>query len=443
MARMIFLPRWPQLLLLSFVLLGLLGLRGSEGQAQPRMMRIGLQTKQAEIRLQANVPLRVEATPAAPLTVPAEQTLIFRAQNGGGALFDPNDAQLLQFTTPAQVRIAPANGAAQPEQPLIRVLGPGKHYDGKPDRPYRGDFEIQPRNEGLTVVNIVDIESYLLGVVSSEMSPGYPVEALKAQAMAARSYALKNRGRFAAQGFDLDDTAASQVYGGVFNEDPRTTRAVMETAGQVMTYGGQIIDAVYSSTCGGFTESAEEAWGRPVPYLVSVADYHSDLDPAVTVYPKSEITWAYYFKFARAFNCLQPKYAKPEAFRWVKIMTRKEIEAGLPEQYKVGTLQNIVPLRRGASGRIMSLRLEGSDGTAQIDKELPIRKAFGGLRSSAFTYDVYRDDNGTPTVFAFWGAGWGHGLGMCQVGAVGLAEQGWTYDKILKHYYNGIIIEKR
>jgi len=376
-----------------------------------------------------------------PITIPAEQALVFRTQNGVGTLESPEGTLVLIFAASVRVRPAPAVGA--PDVLLIRLLGTTRHYDGKPDRPYRGAMEILPRPDGLTVVNVVDVEPYLYGVVSSEMSPGYPAEALKAQAVAARTYALKNAGRLAALGFDLDDTAACQVYGGYFSEDPRTTAAVDGTAGQVLTYGGTLIDAVYSSTCGGYTESAEEAWGRAVPYLQSVPDFVGDADPVVAQHPTNEAGWAAYFKVARALNCLQPKYAKPEAFRWVKLITRQELEAGLPAEDQVGAVQNIVPLHRGQSGRITALRLEGSDRSVTITKELPIRKAFGGLRSSAFTVDIYRDDNGVPVVFAFWGAGWGHALGLCQVGALGLADQGWSYDKILTYYYHGVKLEKR
>ncbi|MHB9110125.1 MAG: SpoIID/LytB domain-containing protein [Armatimonadota bacterium] len=437
--------RWPWMML-GVLLLAVLGLRGSQGQAQTTTLRIGLQTKQAEVRLQVNVPVQVQAPGAEPITLPAEQMLVFRPQTTGGTpptggiLHSPDGTQVLAFTAPVQVRPVPADG---PDPALIRLLGPSRHYDKKADRPYRGVMEIMPRAEGLTVVNVVGVEPYLYGVVSSEMSPSYPLEALKAQAVAARTYAVRNVGKWAAHGFDLDDTAASQVYGGYFSEDPRTNAAVDGTSGMVLMHDGKIVDAVYSSTCGGFTESAEEAWGRAVPYLVGIADHRGNIDPAFAIRPTDEAGWANYFKYARAFNCLQPKYARVEAFRWVKLMTRKELEAGLPADYQVGTVQNIVPLRRGLSGRITALRLEGSDRSVTISKELPIRKAFGGLRSSAFTVDVFRDDNGVPAVFAFWGAGWGHGLGMCQVGAVGLADQGWSYEKILTHYYRGTVLEKR
>ncbi|MHB9133196.1 MAG: SpoIID/LytB domain-containing protein [Armatimonadota bacterium] len=432
-----------------FPLLVVFTLVAAQGEPQHHDLRIGLQTQQTEVRLQGAIPVKIDAAGVKSLTLPENQVLIFRPADKGVQLLDDNGNTVLTATGPIQVKPdldakpaeAPQPGAPAPT-PLIKLLGPTRHYDGKTDRPYRGYMEILPRTEGLTVVNVVDMEAYLLGVVSSEMSPRYPLEALKAQAIAARTYALKNLGRCASQGFDLDDTAACQVYGGYPSEDPRTSKAVQETANMVLIHNGALVDAVYSSTCGGYTESAEQAWGRAVPYLVGRPDFHEENAP-IGAYPKSEQEWADFFKTARALHCLQPKFAKTEAFRWVKLITRKEIEAGLPEQYRVGTVMNITPLRRGKSGRIYALRLDGSDRSVTIEKELPIRKALGSLRSSAFSVDIYRDDNDVPVVFAFWGAGWGHGLGMCQVGAVGLADEGWTYDKILTHYYHGVNIETR
>ncbi len=144
----------------------------------------------------------------------------------------------------------------------------------------------------------------------------------------------------------------------------------------------------------------------------------------------------------RPLHCLQPKYPHVAAFRWVKVMTRRELEEGLPAELRVGEVRRIVPLHRGFSGRITSLRLVGSQRSATIEKELPICKAFGQLRSSAFSVETYRDDRDMPVVFVFWGAGWGHGLGMCQVGAVGLADEGWSYDRILSYYYTGVTLER-
>lgn len=394
-----------------------------------RNLRIGLETKQPLLGLQGNTPLYVTASGATVMRVPAEQSVTFAMAAEGITVTGP-DGQIVVAASP--VSIAAENTDAQ-----IRLLGPGEHYDGKPDRPYRGTFEILATTDGLTAINIVDVEAYLLGVVSSEMRPDYPVEALKSQAIAARTYALKNIGRHKSLGYDLDDTQHCQVYGGVYSEDPRTTQAVQETAGMVLTYNGQLINAEYSSTCGGFTESAEASLGTDVPYLRGVTD-----NEGVT-YPTTEAGWAAFFKSSPTTFCLQPEHAKYEAFRWVKLVTRQEVETVLAEQYQIGTVRKIVPLRRGVSGRVYALRIDGTAGSVTLEKENPIRRLFGGLRSTAFTIDTYADDAGTPVVFALWGAGFGHGRGMCQVGAVGLAERGWTAERILQHYYQDTQIERQ
>jgi len=436
-------------LIYGFAALTLLTMVGVNGQSAPREVRVGLQTEQPIVRLQGNVPLTVISGDKQ-FPIDAGKPVTFTAGPNGGTSITAADGTVLGAAMNAvQVQPSPTppdTRMRDPDQPtlappMISLLGPTRHYDGKPDRPYRGSFEIIPTPNGLTVVNIVDVESYLQGVVSSEMSPSYPVEALKAQAVAARTYALKNLGRHRNLGYDLDDTAHCQVYGGYFSEDRRTNQAVNDTGGLVMTYDGTLIDAVYSSTCAGYTESSEAAWGRAVPYLVSVPDFHPEDIPEATR-PVTENDWAAFFKSGRGYHCLQPKYAKLEAFRWVKLMTRQELEAGLPDTVKVGTVKEIIPCTRGESGRITALRLVGSDRCITIEKELPIRKALGGLRSSAFVVDTYRDETGVPVVFAFWGGGWGHGIGMCQVGAVGMALEGVTYQAILTYYYHGVTLQR-
>ncbi len=430
--------------ILSLMLSTLLFSR-AEGQGLPATIRIGLQSAQATVRLSGTAPFFVAAVGTNNLPLAAGSVVVCKPNGGGISITDADGKALLE--APAKLTVLldpnpPADAIVDPAtQPAIRLLGPTRHYDGKADRPYRGSFELIARADGLTVVNIVPFEAYLWGVVSSEMSPRYPSEALKAQAIAARTYAARNLNRRGALGFDLDDTAACQVYGGVPSEDPRTTKAVNDTAGMVLTYDGKLIDAVYSSTCGGYTESAEQAWGRAVPYLQSVADFAPGTAAPFTPKPTNEEGWAAIFKTNRGLNCLQPKWANPEAFRWVKLLTRKEVEAALGQNDNLGAIQNLTVLKRGDSGRITQLKVDGAASAVTLEGELKIRRALGELRSSAFTVDIYRDDAGTPVVFAFWGGGWGHGLGMCQVGAVGMAENGLPYDTILTYYYAGVKIE--
>jgi len=424
------------------VLLGVLAFTTAHGQPAEVEIRIGLQTKQATVCVQSMSPLRVTGGLSV-YNAPAEQLLVCTPVDGGVHVADKDGAVLLTAGGPVLIAPDKTASAALPENSrptlFIRLLGPTRHYDGKADRPYRGVFEILPRDGGLTVVNRVPLEPYLWGVVSSEMGPAFPAEALKAQAVAARTYAVKNIGRFSALGYDLDDTPGSQVYGGVFSEDPRTTQAVTDTTGMLLRYNGQLVDALYASTCGGYTEAASEAYGHDVPYLRSVSDFS---DAPKTVYPRptTEDEWLAYFKSMKALNCLQPVYANPQAFRWVVMLKRKDLEAALPAGLQVGTIMNLTPVRRGASGRLTALRIEGADRGVTVEKEAQIRHYLGGLRSSAFAIETFRDDNGVPVVFAIWGGGWGHGLGMCQVGAVGLALQGLSYEKILSYYYQGVSI---
>lgn len=436
--------------LLGLLLVWLAALQSARGQGVQHMLRIGLQTQESEVRLSAPQPVCVQTYCTPLLNVPADYVFVCRPTATGIGVYDTSGRLLTQADGRLQIvpnfppppEMDEAQYTNTPAIPLVRLLAPAQHAEGKCDRLYRGSLELDPCAGKLTVVNVVDVESYLLGVVPSEMCHTYPLEALKAQAVAARTYALKNVGRFAAQGFDLTDTASSQVYGGYCCEKPRSTRAVLDTLGVVLTSDSELIDAVYSSTCGGFTESATEAWGRPVSYLRGVADFEPEPTEPLT-HPDTEAAWADYFKTVRPLHCLQPKYAHAAAFRWVKVLTRRELEDGLPPELHVGVVRRIMPLHRGYSGRITAVRLVGSQRSVDIEKELPICKAFGQLRSSAFSVDTYRDDSGAPVVFIFWGAGWGHGLGMCQVGALGLAEEGWTYDKILSFYYAGVTLEKR
>jgi SpoIID/LytB domain protein len=414
-------------------LLVFLSIHGAQGQGLPAAVRIGLRTKQAEVRMAGLLSMTLDAG-GQTVAVDPGKVVLCKVVDGTLTVTGEDGAVLLAGQPTLSATSPPPNQETS-DKCAIRLLA----SETKPERAYRGSLNLSVTADGISVINYVPLEEYLLGVVPLEMSPKFPVEALKAQAIAARTYAARNIGRCGAQGFDLDDTEACQVYGGLTSESSSTTRAVYGTAGMVLTYDGKLVDAVYSSTCGGYSESALQAWGRDVPYLQSVSDF--DLDQGTPpAKPADEGAWNTFFKRLRGLYCLQPKYANPEAFRWVKLVTRKELEAGLPG---IGTLQNITVLKRGDSGRVSAVRIDGSDGAKTIDRELQVRRSLGGLRSSAFTVDIYRDDDGTPVVFAFWGGGWGHGLGMCQVGAIGRAEAGWTCDKILAHYYTGTAIEKR
>jgi stage II sporulation protein D len=534
------------------------------------------------------------------------------------------------------------------------------------DRPYRGRIEVFANLRGtLTVVNELGLEDYVRGVVANELSPGgYPaIEALKAQAVAARTYALKNRGQFMAQGFDVLPTTRSQVYRGLTSENPLSTRAVDETRGMIATYAGEPINALYTSTCGGRTEDSENIFNQAVPYLrgrecaaegnpaftsfmiktnrepaelhsenhvplardisllliqnvntlparvsdswltaeASVAEvrnwlnnaarvahqttpvfnddinrpaqfatalltavlgesrastllndadadyllavrdaaevprqYRADLsmlvrDGFLSIYPDATIRPREPLSRARVIHAIakllesrnllqlqkgnarptaegqlvlrstrgkdQPIKVNPEVFlfrqigdsaygvrsvalvggepvtfhlgadglvdylevkpapngaaadrfspfsNWTRGLSPGQVQARLARTTRgIGQLVDLRVVSRGSSHRVTDLEVVGTNGTAHV-RGGKIRSALG-LKEQLFVIDREYDESGRVVEFVFTGRGWGHGVGMCQVGAYGLAKQGWSYDQILKAYYTGIEVTK-
>ncbi len=534
------------------------------------------------------------------------------------------------------------------------------------DKPYRGRIEVFANTRGLlTVVNVIGLEDYVRGVVANELSPGgYPaLEALKAQAIAARTYALKNRGQFMSQGFDLLPTTRSQVYRGLTSEQPLATRAVDETRGMVATFAGQPINALYTSTCGGRTEDAANIFNEAVPYLrgrecaiegraalsqftirtsrepaelredqnvglarsvamlgvnnfaflssrvtdswlatpaslnevrswlsalavlahqpapvigedvtrlpafatclsaaafgdkrgdtllndadveyllplrdanevpaanrpdvaLLVRDGYLSVFPDLTLRPRESMSRARVLHAIarvienRGYLQLQKGTARPGAegalvlrsakgkdqpfrvspdaylFRqigetmyptrsvvlvggepvsfhlnsngavdylevrpapngaaadrfspftnWTNELSLGAVRARLARSAQgIGPLMDLRVLARGSSRRVTDLELIGASGSAHI-RGGRIRSALG-LREQLFVIDRKYDEDGHVSGFVFTGRGWGHGVGMCQVGAYGLARQGWSYEQILKAYYTGIEVTK-
>jgi stage II sporulation protein D len=573
------------------------------------------------------------------------------APERGEALYEPGSAKpLLDLRTP--VIFAPED----PELYSVR-------YN---EKPYRGRIEVFANSKGtLTVVNVVSLEDYIRGVVPNELSPGgWPeLEALKAQAVAARTYAVSNLGRFAAEGYDLTPDTRSQVYGGRSTEHPLTDRAVSETRGRILTYKGAPINALYTSTCGGRTEDGENIFGgSPVAYLrgrecaleagdhfaalelrtsrepasIKLAEHqtsardaallavqgfelparlsddwlasnvtaeearsmlnrvaslarqpapglapdvtrpagfatalaaaldgesrgatllnsadveyllafrdadevpqpnradvaamlregHLALLPDGTLRPRQPLTRARTLRVVahalegRGLTRLQRATARvgvnnslvlrpasgkdlsataaADAFlfrafgeslfpvrevrlvggepvvyhtnargevdyfevrpaesgaasdrvskyaQWAESLTPSGVLSRLSRSIpEVGTIQDLRVRRRGVSGRVLDLEVLGSSGTAHV-RGGRVRSALG-LREQLFVIDRTFDENGRVLKFTFTGRGWGHGVGMCQVGAYGLARAGMSYEKILKHFYTGVSVSK-
>jgi stage II sporulation protein D len=279
---------------------------------------------------------------------------------------------------------------------------------------YRGAIRLSADGGRLLLVNVVGLEDYLRGVVPAEVPPRFAPEAIKAQAIAARTYALSRLGRHQDIGCDLCDGVHCQVYLGADVEDPRVDEAIAATAGLIVTYDGKPIDAVYHDSCGGMTASNEEVWsGPPIPYLRSVSD---QLDGA-------------------------PACARGPHATWTSTASQQVVAAALADHGVTPPLRAIIPQACQGGERAKGYKFVAEDGRECVlcaaEVRTLVNRALGGstLLSADFTAAI---DGDTVT---FTGRGAGHGVGLCQWGANGLAAAGRTAAEILTHYYTGATVE--
>ena len=324
---------------------------------------------------------------------------------------------------------------------------------------YHGAFEIAKKsdNTGFFVINLVELQEYLKGVVPNEMPVRFGLEALKAQAVSARNYVLTPRTQ-AYKEFNVVDSVASQVYYGANTEDDLATRAVMETDGIVALYDNQLILALYSSTAGGYTESYANAFSDPLtktfpapnkPYLTAVPD-----KPDFESMEEDDKAKAFYETKVPAFDIESPYY------RWQKEWNPDELEEVLKTTLaaqsktgfvfpaykqgdKLGTLKGIKVMRRGASGKAMEVEILTTSGCYRVYKELVIRRVFQkngiSLPSANVVFEKELNKLGNITKITAFGGGFGHGVGMSQFGAGYMATKlHQPYYNILRHYYTGI-----
>lgn len=302
----------------------------------------------------------------------------------------------------------------------------------------RGRLEATLFHRNLRLVNVVDLENYTHGVVSAEMPIKSPLEALKAQAVVARTHALfiKNVSRrHRKQGYDVCDDQHCQVYAGARAESARSREVVDGTRGRVVTYQGALAHVIYSSNCGGHTQSGKDlnGWGD-VPYWTGIEDA-----PSAGSLPRSP------WQLRQWLLTWPPSYCKPSAdvhpshFRWTRVMTFAELEAKADRKLHVGKLKTLRALRRSPSGNVNTLLVEGSRKKVRVKSEFDIRGllGIGSLRSTQFVIDWDYDAKGKPRAVVFHGGGWGHGVGLCQSGAIGRADAGQTYQDIIKAYFKG------
>ncbi|MBN1960668.1 MAG: SpoIID/LytB domain-containing protein [Deltaproteobacteria bacterium] len=326
--------------------------------------------------------------------------------------------------------------------------GRGYRWHGYEDRSYRGELYIAINPEGnLAVINVLGIENLLEGTVPAELYASSPKEALKAQAVAARNHMLAKLGRrHHADPFQLCSFQHCQVYAGTSREDPRSKEAIKETAGQVLFLNNRLVDCVYSASCGGYTEDNDAVWGdEPDPALRGRPDFdvheHPELAPFVAGLNEKLIP-AWINITPKSF-CANAAKEASQKVRWSRTFKADELSKLLQPQYgNIGALRDLVIKRRGVGGKVIILSLIGKLGSVDVIHELPIRRLFNNLNSAAFIIDISRNQAGDLTEVAFHGAGWGHGVGMCQLGAIGRAQALHTFDQILAHYYNGAYLEK-
>lgn len=333
------------------------------------------------------------------------------------------DAVLLKVQAPVEFHLVN-------KKSLLGVFdishGEGNYWTGKLDTFFRGYLRCIRDDGALTVVNVVNIEEYVYGVLPSEMFATWPLDALKAQAVLARTLALKRRGQFKDEGYDFENSTRSQVYLGVKREQARAIDAVDQTRGVVLTHDGKLSEIFFSSNSGGHTVNN----GYNLDYYKGVSE---SLDNHF-IFPLSE---------ASMYEFLNPEYKSYSAtsgkskstYRWQRLFHAKELvtlfnNAG----YACSRINSITVLKRNLSGHVEKIKVDTDRGEHIISNELKIRKAFGNLRSSLFRVELIKQ-NSKPIAFLFWGGGFGHGIGLSQYGAKGMAEAGHSWKKILKHYF--------
>jgi stage II sporulation protein D len=545
------------------------------------VVRIGLNQNAVAVTLRSASPFKVQEnitrsakfTMALTLNAGPPNRVLTKGDLQYRTVVELDNGSIIVLPLPTKVRI---------DRPAMPI-----EFDG---RTYRGAFEVVGNSRNtFTVVNELPLEEYLLGVVPNELSPTTfgQLEALKAQAVAARTYIIRNMGQYKNEGYDICATDACQVYFGAGTEQRLATQAVMQTRGVIATYDGKPINALYSSTCGGRTEDVANIFDEKLPYLVStICEYKhpeplnfsssrsfpdwkdavlavagvsnftearrfmgiagqgeppslesaqlatfirqsffptvqtsSDLTflieqgilPASAVPSVKEILFRLIDKRnvfewqqgvlagwdgstmqliingqPREFN-LRPdapiyqrigderlpmregswiggelmefravndtiqflsfriNFANPSADRysrlalWQTHKTRQELDAAF-KSLNIGNLQDMRVLERGPSERPLSTEVVGSGGRRSL-RALRLRTLLG-LRDSLFYFDIERNSSGNILGMTFFGRGWGHGVGMCQVGAYGMARDGATYEDILKKYYKGIELTK-
>ncbi|TGL57948.1 SpoIID/LytB domain-containing protein [Leptospira ognonensis] len=281
----------------------------------------------------------------------------------------------------------------------VKITSNGDYLEYKGSR-YRGIIEIKPTNGKVLIINIVNLEQYLMAVVPSEVPASWPMEALKAQAVCARTYVIREMLARKKQMYDVDTTTNTQVYLGMTKENQNTTRAVSDTQGLILLHNGAPIQSFFHSNSGGITEDPQNVWGNKVEYLKSV---RSDYDK------------------------------EGENYSWEEKISPAQITTSL-SSLGLGEIQDIVVVNRFTTSRVNEIDIIGTKGSKRI-KGTELRKLLGAVKLKSTRFGIRREDDGN---FFVKGLGSGHGVGLSQWGSYAMAKENFNYREILNHYYKGI-----
>lgn len=312
-------------------------------------------------------------------------------------------------------------------------------------RNYGGTFTLQPNSYGnYTLVNKVNIETYLRGVVPHEIGANVPLAAAEAQTIIARTYALRNTRRFQADNYEMCATTHCQVYYGLTGTSPISDKAIASTKGLVLTYNNELVDALYSSTTGGVTSYFEDVWnGENRPYLKSVIDSPQQVWNLAENSLESEANFRKFINLQNGFN-----ETGRSLFRWNRKSTLEDLTKDLQKYLErtkhplqnFKTIKEIKIVDRSPSGRIIKMDVTTDLGVVSLAKN-EVRSAFTPPRSTLFYLEPFFDKNNKLAGYAFVGGGFGHGVGLSQFGSYNLAKLGWSAQRILGFYYPGTKLE--
>ena len=367
------------------------------------------------------------------------------------------------------------------------TIGVNFHWERKEIQTFLGTLRFVVESDKIVAINELPVEKYLESVISSEMSATSSLELLKAHAVISRSWLLaqmKKRREVAESGnnffsftkkedtlirwydredhtlFDVCADDHCQRYQGITKEtSPHVAEAIRQTKGQILMDGEEICDARFSKCCGGITEEFQYCWeDTPKTYLTAVRDIALGVEHTLPNLTNEEEAEKWIRFNPPAFCNTQDKKILSEVlndydqetvnfYRWKETLSQEKLQQLIADKLKMdlGAILDMKAVERGKSGRISKLQFIGTEKTFTIGKELEIRRTLSDshLLSSAFVVDKYdKDEQGVPQRFELIGAGWGHGVGLCQIGAAVMGEQGYHYDAILLHYYQGAEIKK-